>query len=104
MSSKQDLILEVENLSVGFGKSGKCVEVTSDVSFSLRKGQILSLVGESGCGKSLSCLALTRLLPPMGRIIRGSVRYYHKDGNVYDFAFGLNWSGVINDWRVKKYK
>ena len=26
------------------------------------------------------------------------------DGNVYDFAYGLNWSGVINDWRVKKYK
>ena len=86
MSSKQDLILEVENLSVGFGKAGRCVEVTSDVSFSLRKGQILSLVGESGCGKSLSCLALTRLLPPMGRIIRGSVRYYHKDGNVYDLC------------------
>ena len=86
MSSKQDLILEVENLSVGFGKSGKCVEVTSDVSFSLRKGQILSLVGESGCGKSLSCLALTRLLPPTGRIIRGSVRYHHKNGNVYDLC------------------
>lgn len=86
MSSTQDLILEVENLSVGFGKAGRCVEVTSDVSFSLRKGQIISLVGESGCGKSLSCLALTRLLPPMGRIIRGSVRYYHKDGNVYDLC------------------
>ena len=26
------------------------------------------------------------------------------DGNIYDFAFGLNWKGVINDWRVKRYK
>ncbi len=86
MSSNQDLILEVENLSVGFGKAGQCVEVTSDVSFSLHKGQILSLVGESGCGKSLSCLALTGLLPPSGRIIRGSVRYHHKNGNVYDLC------------------
>ena len=30
--------------------------------------------------------------------------YTDCDGNVYDFAYGLNWSGVINDWRVKKYK
>ena len=30
--------------------------------------------------------------------------YKDSDGNVYDFAFGLNWSGVINDWRVEKYK
>ena len=86
MSCQQDLILEVENLSVGFGKADKCVEVTSDVSFSLHKGQILSLVGESGCGKSLSCLALTRLLPPTGRIIRGSVRYHHQNGKVYDLC------------------
>ena len=30
--------------------------------------------------------------------------YTDCDGNVYDFSYGLNWSGVINDWRVKKYK
>lgn len=32
------------------------------------------------------------------------VCYKDADGNVYDFAFGLDWSGVINDWRVKKYQ
>lgn len=86
MSSQQDVILEVENLSVGFGKADKAVEVTSDVSFTLHRGEILSLVGESGCGKSLSCLALTRLLPPAGKILRGSVRYFHQDGNIYDLT------------------
>ena len=86
MSVQQDLILEVENLSVGFGRKGNVVEVTSDVSFALHRGEILSLVGESGCGKSLSCLALTRLLPPAGNILRGSVRYHHKDGNIYDLC------------------
>ena len=86
MSCQQDIILEVENLSVGFGRKNSAVEVTSDVSFTLRRGEILSLVGESGCGKSLSCLALTRLLPPAGNILRGSVRYYHKDGSCCDLA------------------
>ena len=86
MSSQQDVILEVENLSVGFGKADKAVEVTSDVSFTLHRGEILSLVGESGCGKSLSCLALTRLLPPAGKILRGCVRYFHQDGNIYDLT------------------
>ena len=86
MFCQQDIILEVENLSVGFGRKNCAVEVTSDVSFTLHRGEILSLVGESGCGKSLSCLALTRLLPPAGNILRGSVRYHHRDGNVYDLC------------------
>ena len=86
MNSQQEVILEVQNLSVGFGKADKAVEVTSDVTFTLHRGEILSLVGESGCGKSLSCLALTRLLPPAGKILRGSVRYFHKDGNIYDLT------------------
>lgn len=86
MSDQKDLILEVKDLSVGFGKANNCVEVTSDVSFSLHRGEILSLVGESGCGKSLSCLALTRLLPPAGKIIRGNVLYHHRNGNICDLC------------------
>ena len=86
MNHQQDLILEVENLSVGFGRKNSAVEVTSDVSFSLHRGEILSLVGESGCGKSLSCLALTRLLPPAGTVLRGKVKYHHQDGNIYDLC------------------
>ena len=41
MNHQQDLILEVENLSVGFGRKNSAVEVTSDVSFSLHRGEIL---------------------------------------------------------------
>ena len=81
-----NIILDVENLSVGFGRKDSILEVTSDVSFKLHRGEILSLVGESGCGKSLSCLALTRLLPPNGNILHGRVRYHAKDKNIYDLA------------------
>ena len=56
-------LLEVKNLSIKFKKNGKYVPVVSNVSFTVNSGEILSLVGESGCGKSASCLAITKLLP-----------------------------------------
>ena len=86
MFDNSEIILDVENLSVGFGKKNSALEVTSDVSFKLHRGEILALVGESGCGKSLSCLALTRLLPPNGVILRGSVRYRHANNTVCDLT------------------
>ena len=56
-------LLEIENLHVAF-TSGKIVsEVVSGVSFSLKRGEVLALVGESGCGKSTATLALAKLLP-----------------------------------------
>ena len=86
MTENNSLILEVKNLSAGFGRNRKALEVTSDVSFKLYRGQIMSLVGESGCGKSLTCLALTRLLPPGGTILRGEVNFHAADGQVYDLT------------------
>ena len=56
-------LLKVENLSVAFASGKKNLEVVSGLSFSLKRGEVLALVGESGCGKSASCLALTGLLP-----------------------------------------
>ncbi len=69
------MLLEVNNLSISFMHDGSPLSVVSGVSFSVRKGEILALVGESGCGKSVTCMALTRLLPeksalyPSGKII-----------------------------------
>lgn len=56
-------MLEVNNLCVDFLSGRRMLPVVSGVSFSVRRGEIFALVGESGCGKSASCLALTRLLP-----------------------------------------
>ncbi|MGO9308374.1 MAG: ABC transporter ATP-binding protein, partial [Spirochaetia bacterium] len=69
-------LLEVSGLSVGFAdETRKTVEVTSGVSFAVAAGQTLSLVGESGCGKSVTAAAVMQLLPhPAGRILSGSVR------------------------------
>ena len=86
MPNEQQLILEVKDLSVGFGRKGSEVAITSGVSFKLHRGEIVSLVGESGCGKSLSCLALTGLLPPGARILHGSIDFHSADGKVCDLA------------------
>jgi peptide/nickel transport system ATP-binding protein len=66
-------LLDVQHLTISFpgGPAGRFHPVDG-VSFSLARGETLALVGESGCGKSLTSLALLRLVPPPGRIEAGS--------------------------------
>lgn len=68
--------LEVEHLSVGFDMPGGArAMAVQDVSFVVHEGETLALVGESGCGKSMTCLAIMRLLPiPPARPATGVVR------------------------------
>jgi oligopeptide/dipeptide ABC transporter ATP-binding protein len=65
-------VLEVENLRVTFPGIGGRVAAVDGVSFGLSRGETLALVGESGCGKSLTSLSLLRLVPAPGRIEPGS--------------------------------
>ena len=71
--NKGKKLLEVRNLTVSFRSGKELLPAVTDLSFHLEEGEILALVGESGCGKSLSCMALTRLLPESARILSGSV-------------------------------
>ncbi len=67
-------LLEVKNLVAGFDTPSCSLRVVDGVSFSVGKGQTLGIVGESGCGKSVTCLAVLRLLPkPAGQIYGGEV-------------------------------
>ena len=73
-------LLKVRNLAVSFGSPNGRVEILHGVSFSLEPGECLSLVGESGCGKSVTALSVMRLLPmPGGRIDRGEVLFQGRD-------------------------
>ncbi len=65
--------LEVSRLSLGFETPRGFLPAVEDVSFSLGRGEVLGLVGESGCGKSATALALMRLLPPNARVSGGSL-------------------------------
>lgn len=71
--SRQDLVLTVEDLTMTVGSAGQRLKAVSDVSFSVRRGATLALVGESGCGKSMTALSLLRLLPAGVRIESGRI-------------------------------
>jgi oligopeptide transport system ATP-binding protein len=72
--SKAETLLEVKNLSTQFFTADGVVHAVDEVSFELGYGETLGLVGESGCGKSVTALSLTRLVPdPPGKIVAGEV-------------------------------
>jgi len=74
MSGAIDLVLDVKNLKTVFFTNSGLFKAVDDVSFSVRRGETLAIVGESGCGKSVTALSLMRLVPdPPGRIVGGSV-------------------------------
>ena len=66
-------LLEVENLAVSFYPAAGEVQAVRGVSFSLRQGEVLAVVGESGCGKSVLCKSIMGLLPDVARIKSGSI-------------------------------
>jgi len=72
-------LLEVEDLRVEFAAPEGTVRAVDGVSFEIREGETLGLVGESGCGKSITALSLLRLIAPPGRISGGRIRYRGRD-------------------------
>jgi len=64
----EDPVLEVKNLSIAFPEQHGDVNIVDGVSFSVRPGETMGLVGESGCGKSISSMAVMGLLPPSARL------------------------------------
>ncbi len=68
-------LLEVQNLRTHFPTRAGLVKSVDDVSFSIGEGELLGLVGESGCGKSITALSVMRLISPPGKIVGGSVKF-----------------------------
>ncbi len=75
-----DAVLSVKDLHVSFYTNRRCNKVLRGVSFDIRRGKTLCLVGESGCGKSVTANAILRLLPELSRIEQGSITYRREDG------------------------
>ncbi|AJK86738.1 ABC transporter ATP-binding protein [Lysinibacillus fusiformis] len=77
---KQDTVLEVKNLQTYFYSSEGVAKAVDGVSFTLQKGETLGIVGESGCGKSMTSLSLLRLVPsPPGKIVNGEILLNNTD-------------------------
>ena len=80
MTPGDDVLLSVRDLVVSFDTDEGEIEVLDRVGFDLHKGQTLGIVGESGCGKSVTSLAIMRLLPqPAGKIKQGRVLFDGRD-------------------------
>ena len=73
-------LLQVRNLSTHFYTQDGVVKAVQDVSYEVAKGETIALVGESGCGKTVSALSIVRLIPePPGKIVSGQVIFDGKD-------------------------
>ncbi|MFJ5259645.1 dipeptide/oligopeptide/nickel ABC transporter permease/ATP-binding protein [Streptomyces sp. NPDC088387] len=71
-------VLAVENLAIGFDARHRGVDIVDGISFEVRPGEVLGLVGESGCGKSLTALTVMGL-QPKGARVSGQVRFHQRD-------------------------
>src|ERR1041384_7898787 len=72
-------LLEVNDLRTHFPTRAGLVRAVDGVSFYLDRGELLGLVGESGCGKSMTALSIMRLIAPPGRIVDGQILFDGKD-------------------------
>jgi oligopeptide/dipeptide ABC transporter ATP-binding protein len=84
--TEEDVLLSVEDLCVHFLTAQGALLAVDGVSFSIRRGRTLALVGESGCGKSVTSYALLRLTPRPGRIVRGRIVLYSRRAGVIDIT------------------
>ena len=80
-------ILEIDSLHSYFFTDQGVVKAVNGVSFEIPAGSTVGVVGESGCGKSVTSMSVMRLLQgPTGQIVEGSIRFRSNDGKVYDIA------------------
>src|SRR5205814_8401670 len=80
MDSPAGEILSVRNLTVCYEVAGASpVHAVEDATFAIRTGEVVGVLGESGCGKTTLALSLLKLLPASARVVGGSIRYQGKD-------------------------
>ena len=72
-------ILEVKNLNLSFCSNDREYQALYDVNLTLKKGEMLAIVGESGCGKSITAMSILRLLAPNAKITSGEIYYNNKN-------------------------
>jgi oligopeptide/dipeptide ABC transporter ATP-binding protein len=85
--TKQDnTLISIDNLKTYFKTMDGTVRAVDGVTFDIKKGEALGLVGESGCGKSVTSFSILRLLPKTARIADGTIQYHRATGEVIDLA------------------
>ena len=79
---EQKAIITVKDLYTYFYSNKRCNKLLNGISFELYKGRTLCIVGESGCGKSVTASCIMQLLPELSRIESGSITYHSDEGDI----------------------
>ncbi len=85
-TTSEDVLLRVENLQTHFFIEEGEVPAVDGVTFTVKRGQILAIVGESGCGKSVTAYSILRLIDEPGEIVGGRVVFYPKGDEAIDIT------------------
>ena len=84
--ARSDAVLTIDNLKVTFDTEEGLVRAVDGVSLEMARGRITGIVGESGCGKSVTSLAILRLIQHPGRIESGTIRFHPRDNETIDIT------------------
>lgn len=82
MSTKN--LLEIKDLAVGIKRGRSMESIVKGIDIAIPRGTIVGIVGESGCGKSMTAKSINGLLPPVAKITGGSILWHEEDGNITD--------------------
>jgi peptide/nickel transport system ATP-binding protein len=99
VNSDRRILLEVDDLAIEFPFRNTAAKAVNGVSFVVHEGESIGIVGESGCGKTISCYASMGLLPPGAKITRGKILITKADGEVVDVVREDSYSQQMRDIR-----
>lgn len=105
-SSSQELLIDIRGLKTHFPLDEGVVKAVDGVDLSIRRNRTLCVVGESGCGKSITARSILQIVDKPGRIVEGSILYYRQSGmgnvEVIDLAALDPYGAAIRDIRGKE--
>src|SRR5512139_2836688 len=78
VKEKSGLLVEIKDLHVEFDVRAGIVKAVDGLNFDIRRGQTMGVIGESGCGKSMTARAILHMIPKPGKITQGEVLYYRR--------------------------
>ncbi|HLY74621.1 MAG TPA: ATP-binding cassette domain-containing protein, partial [Planctomycetota bacterium] len=79
MNASADVLVDIRSLKTHFFTDDGVVRAVDGVNFSIHRGKTLGVVGESGCGKSVTALSIMRLIAPPGRVVEGQILFDGRD-------------------------
>lgn len=101
--STEKLLLDIQDLKIHFHTKSYLLKVVDGINYNINRGETLGVVGESGCGKSITALSIMQLLPqPQGKIASGKIHYYDNKGNKIDITSLSTHSSKMRNLRGKE--